>query len=71
MARSRQNTLSKESSSAPYLQRTEWNVRDSDATVLFSLAPELTGGSKKTVEFAEKHHKPWILLSDRTVVESE
>jgi Circularly permutated YpsA SLOG family len=50
----------KESLSASYLQRTEWNVRDSDATVLFSLAPELTGGSKKTVEFAEKHHKPWI-----------
>ena len=34
------------------LQRTEWNVRDS---VLFSLASELTGGSKKTVEFAKKH----------------
>jgi hypothetical protein len=28
----------KESSSACYLQRTEWNVRDTDATVLFSLA---------------------------------
>ena len=46
----------KESPSASYLQRTEWNVRDSDATVLFSLASELTGGSKKTVEFAKKHH---------------
>jgi hypothetical protein len=32
----------KESSSASYLQRTEWNVRDSDATLLFSLASELT-----------------------------
>jgi hypothetical protein len=45
-----------------YLQRTEWNVRDSDATVLFSLASELTDGSKKTVEFAKKHRKPWIHL---------
>jgi hypothetical protein len=54
----------KESPSASYLQRTEWNVRDSDATVLFSLAPELTGGSKKTAEFAKKHHKPWIHLAD-------
>jgi hypothetical protein len=53
----------KESPSASYLQRTEWNVRDSDATVLFSLASELTGGSKKTVEFAKKHHKPWIHLA--------
>ena len=31
----------KESSSASYLQRTECNVRDSDATVLFSIAPQL------------------------------
>src|ERR1700686_4707431 len=61
MARSRQPL--KESPSASYLQRTEWNVRDSDATVLFSLASELTGGSKKTVEFAKKHHKPWIHLA--------
>jgi hypothetical protein len=49
--------------SASYLQRTEWNVRDSDATVSFSLASELTGGSKKTAEFAKKHHKPWIHLA--------
>jgi Circularly permutated YpsA SLOG family len=35
----------RESPSASYLQRTEWNVRDSNATVLFSLASELTGGS--------------------------
>jgi hypothetical protein len=53
----------KESPSASYLQRTEWNVRDSDGTVLFSLASALTGGSKKTVEFAKKHHKPWIHLA--------
>jgi Circularly permutated YpsA SLOG family len=36
------------------IQRTEWNVRDSDATVLFSLAPELTGGSKKTARVREE-----------------
>ncbi|MBV8100150.1 MAG: hypothetical protein JOZ31_13425 [Verrucomicrobia bacterium] len=33
--------------SGGYLQRTEWNVRDSDATVLFSIQPTLSGGSKK------------------------
>jgi hypothetical protein len=52
----------RESTSASYLQRTEWNVRDSDGTVLFSLSPTLTGGSKKTVEFAKKHNKPWLHL---------
>jgi hypothetical protein len=50
----------KESSSAAYLQRTEWNVRNSDATVLFSINSVLTGGSKKTVEFARKHNKPCL-----------
>ena len=34
-------------------------MRDSDGTVIFSLAPALTGGSKKTVAFAIKHEKPW------------
>jgi Circularly permutated YpsA SLOG family len=52
----------KETPSASYLQRTEWNARDSDATVLFSIEPDLTGGSKKTVEFARKLNKPWLHL---------
>jgi hypothetical protein len=52
-----------ETPSANYLQRTEWNVRDSDATVIFTLAATLTGGSKRTAEFAEKHRKPWIHLA--------
>ena len=43
-------------------QRTEWNVRDSDGTVIFSIQPVLGGGSKKTVRFAEKLQKPWIHL---------
>ena len=48
--------------SAAYLQRTEWNVRDSDATVLFSIEPTLTGGSFKTMDFARKHKKPRLHL---------
>ena len=51
-----------ETPSASYLQRTEWNARDSDATVIFTIAPTLTGGSKRTAEFAAKHRKPWIHL---------
>ena len=38
-------------------------MRDSDGTVIFSLAPALTGGSKKTIEFAIKHEKPWRHIS--------
>ena len=55
----------KESSSRAYLQRTEWNVRDSDATVLFSIVPILTGGSKRTVELARKHNMPCIHIHER------
>jgi len=47
-----------ETPSSGYVLRTEWNVRDSDGTVVFSIAPVLTGGSKKTVELALRHHKP-------------
>jgi hypothetical protein len=55
-----------ETPSSNYLQRTEWNVRDSDATVIFTIAPMLTGGSKRTAEFAEKHRKAWIHLAQRS-----
>lgn len=44
-------------------QRTEWNVRDSDATVIFSIGPVLTGGSKFTAECAVFHRKPYLHIS--------
>jgi hypothetical protein len=44
-----------ETPSASYLQRTEWNVRDSDGTVIFTIAAKLAGGLKRTAEFANKH----------------
>jgi hypothetical protein len=31
----------KETPSESYIQRTEWNVRDSDATILFSIEPNV------------------------------
>jgi hypothetical protein len=49
-----------ETPSASYLQRTEWNVRDSDGTVVFTLAKEVSGGSLRTIGFAKKHRKPCI-----------
>jgi len=53
----------KETPSASYVQRTEWYARDSDGTVVFSIAPVLTGGSKKTVHLAQKHGKPVLHLA--------
>ena len=52
-----------ETPSDRYVQRTEWNVRDSDGTVILSLAETLSGGSQKTAEFATNQGKPWLHLS--------
>ena len=52
-----------ETPSASYLQRTEWNVRDSDGTVVFTFSKEPTGGSLKTMGFARKHGKPCLHIS--------
>ena len=53
----------KETPKADYLQRTEWNVRDSDATVIFSINPDLIGGSLATQKLADQHLKPSLHLS--------
>lgn len=52
--------LLQETPTANYLQRTEWNVRDSDATLIFTLSDKLDGGSKRTAAFAESLGKPWL-----------
>jgi len=44
-------------------ERTECNVRDSDATVIFTLQPRLLGGSKGTAEFTHAFDKPCLHLS--------
>ena len=44
-------------------QRTEWNVRASDGTVIFSIAPALIGGSRLTAELARQYRKPCLHLS--------
>jgi hypothetical protein len=58
-----------ESQGTQYRQRTEWNVRDSDGTVIFSLTPHLRGGCKATAESARKHRKPWLHLTRTVPVE--
>ena len=52
-----------ETPSEGYLQRTKWNVRDHDGTVVFTLAATASGGSFKTIEFARKLGKPCLHLS--------
>jgi CheY-like chemotaxis protein len=53
----------KETPSSDYPQRTEWNVRDSDGTVIFSIGKKLSGGSLLTLNIAQMQEKPWIYLS--------
>lgn len=52
--------LLEETPSRNYRERTEWNVRDSDATVVFTLAPEATQGSLKTLRYAESYGRPML-----------
>ncbi|MEI6605744.1 MAG: putative molybdenum carrier protein [Verrucomicrobiota bacterium] len=51
-----------ETPSASYLVRTERNAAESDATVIFTVG-SLTGGSKRTAEFAKRHGRPFLHLS--------
>jgi len=53
----------KETPEPEYPQRTEWNVRDSDGTVIFTVASELIGGSALTRDLAIAHGNPWLHLS--------
>jgi hypothetical protein len=49
-----------ETPKSDYVQRTEWNARDSDGTLIFSLSDKLSRGSAKTAFFAERHGKPYL-----------
>jgi hypothetical protein len=51
----------KETKSADYLARTEANVIDSEATLVFSHGAP-TGGSRKTVDYAKKHGKACLAV---------
>jgi len=53
----------KQTTSSNHLQRTEWNVRDSDGTVIFSVGKRLSGNSSKALELAIRHRKPYLHLS--------
>ncbi len=55
-----------ESPKSNYLERTEWNVRDSDGTVVFTLSTKPSSGSAQTIKFAKKHDKPCLHLSQES-----
>lgn len=50
-----------ETPSADYRQRTEWNVRDSDGTLILTVGP-VSGGTALTAEFAKKHDRPCLVI---------
>ncbi len=52
----------KETPTEEPLEKTEWNVRDSDATVIFTLGPKAAGGAQKASSFARKMKKPCLHL---------
>lgn len=58
-----------ETPSSDYLQRNEWNVRDSDGTAIFTMTADLGRGSGRTAKFATKMGRPWIHLHAEMGVE--
>jgi hypothetical protein len=50
-----------EAPSPEYSQRTEWNVRDSDGTLVLVRGPA-AGGTALTMDLARRHGKPLLVL---------
>ncbi|MFI4956521.1 MAG: putative molybdenum carrier protein [Gammaproteobacteria bacterium] len=53
-----------ETPSEEYAQRTLWNIRDSDATLIFvpSLPLQVTDGTVLTIEEVKKQSKPYLIV---------
>ena len=51
-----------ETPSQDYLQRTEWNVRDSQGTLIIAYA-NLSGGTAATKEFAIQYKRPVLIVN--------
>jgi len=54
-----------ETGSRDYVERTEQNVMDSDATLIVARERELSGGTAFTQTCAEKHGRPVIVVCER------
>ena len=57
--------------STRYAQRTAWNVRDSDATVIFSQLPRLLCGARRTLDSCRDFGKPVLYLASDILTVSE
>ncbi len=53
--------LLRETPTASYAQRTEWNVRDADATFILTRGA-LSGGTKLTAELAARYGRPLLAV---------
>jgi hypothetical protein len=61
----------RETPSRRYEQRTKWNVRDSDATVAFTLSAVLSGGTGLTMRLAAEFGKPALHLARGTGTDTQ
>jgi hypothetical protein len=52
-----------ETPSRRYALRTGWNIRDTDATVVFSIGRQIRGGTRLTLSLARRAGKPALHLS--------
>ncbi len=50
-----------ETPSPHYAQRTQWNVRDADGTLILT-CNEPTGGTALTIQTAQRMHKPFCVI---------
>jgi hypothetical protein len=53
-----------ETTSSDYAIRTQWNIRDSDATVIFSCSKQLSGGTALTQKLAVALGKPLLHIHE-------
>lgn len=58
----------KETSARSYAVRTEWNVRDSDGTLILVM-DEISSGTKLTLDFAQQQQKPCMVVHLRPPAE--
>jgi hypothetical protein len=55
----------RETPSSSYMERTEWNVRDSDGTVVLAIERPLRGGTRLTVDLARRYERPLLVLIEQ------
>ena len=60
-----------ETPSSDYPERTEWNVRDSDATILFTWGDSFSPGSRLTKKMADRHKKPCCTINLRSTDDTQ